>query len=46
MDLPKVCCLIETSEIPIRAISNHSRRDQNVKRGHLHSLHVWWAVPG
>ena len=36
--------LIETDEMPIRIISEHSRRDQNVRRGHLHSLHVWWAT--
>lgn len=35
--------LIET-DIPIGVISEHSRRDQNVKKGHLHSLHVWWAT--
>ncbi|MEM3484452.1 MAG: DUF1156 domain-containing protein [Candidatus Methanomethyliaceae archaeon] len=36
--------LIETDEMPIRVISQHSRRDQNVKKGHLHTLHVWWAT--
>jgi adenine-specific DNA methylase len=36
--------LIETDEMPIRIISEHSRRDQNVRRGHLHTLHVWWAT--
>ena len=31
--------LIET-DMPIGVISQHSRRDQNVKKGHLHTLHV------
>jgi len=35
--------LIET-DMPIGVISQHSRRDQNVKKGHLHTLHVWWAT--
>ncbi len=35
--------LIE-SDMPIGVISEHSRRDQNVKKGHLHTLHVWWAT--
>ncbi|MDI6869690.1 MAG: DUF1156 domain-containing protein [Coprothermobacterota bacterium] len=30
--------------MPIRIISEHSRHDQNVKKGHLHALHVWWAT--
>ncbi len=36
--------LIETDEFPIGVISQHSRRDQNVRKGHLHTLHVWWAT--
>jgi len=36
--------LIETDEMPIGVISEHSRRDQNVRKGHLHTLHVWWAT--
>ncbi|MDI6874595.1 MAG: DUF1156 domain-containing protein [Actinomycetota bacterium] len=36
--------LIETNEMPIRVISEHARKDQNVKKGHLHTLHVWWAT--
>ena len=35
--------LIEV-DLPINTISKNSRRDQNVKKGHLHSLHVWWAT--
>lgn len=35
--------LIET-DMPIATISQHSRRDQNVKKGYLHTLHVWWAT--
>ena len=36
--------LIETDEMPIGQISAHARRDQNVRKGHLHTLHVWWAT--
>jgi len=36
--------LIETDEMPIAAISAHARKDQNVRKGHLHTLHVWWAT--
>ena len=36
--------LIETDEMPIGVISAHSRKDQNVRKGHLHTLHVWWAT--
>ncbi|MFN3369427.1 MAG: DUF1156 domain-containing protein, partial [Thermus sp.] len=36
--------LIETDEMPIGRISEHARRDQNIRKGHLHSLHVWWAT--
>ena len=35
--------LIEV-DLPIRKISEHARRDQNVRKGHLHSIHVWWAT--
>lgn len=35
--------LIEV-DLPIKSISEHARRDQNVKKGHLHAMHVWWAT--
>lgn len=35
--------LIEV-DLPIRAISEHARKDQNIRKGHLHSMHVWWAT--
>jgi len=35
--------LIEV-DLPIRAISEHARKDQNVRKGHLHNVHVWWAT--
>ena len=31
-------------DLPIKVISEHARHDQNVKKGHLHALHVWWAT--
>lgn len=35
--------LIEV-DLPIRRISEHARRDQNIRKGHLHTMHVWWAT--
>jgi len=35
--------LIEV-DLPIRTISAHARRDQNIRKGHLHTIHVWWAT--
>ena len=39
--------LIEV-DMPIGVISQHARHEQNVKKGHkkghLHTLHVWWAT--
>jgi hypothetical protein len=32
--------LIETDEMPIGRVSEHSRKDQNVRKGHLCTLHV------
>ncbi len=36
--------LIETGEMPIGHVSEHARKDQNIRRGHLHSMHIWWAT--
>jgi len=44
MDRQSVRRLIETDEMPIRIISEYWRRDKNVKKGHLHTLHIWWAT--
>ena len=35
--------LIEV-DLPIRTISQHARKDQNIRKGHLHTIHVWWAT--
>lgn len=35
--------LIEV-DLPIKVISEHARHDQNIKKGHLHTMHVWWAT--
>jgi hypothetical protein len=32
--------LIETDEMPIGRMSEYSRKDRNVRKGHLHTLHV------
>ena len=41
MNYPKR--LIEV-DLPIRRISEHARKDQNIRKGHLHTMHVWWAT--
>jgi putative DNA methylase len=35
--------LIEV-DLPIKVISEHALHEQNAKKGHLHSIHVWWAT--
>jgi adenine-specific DNA methylase len=34
--------LIEV-DLPIKAISTHARREKSVRRGHISTLHIWWA---
>ena len=34
--------LIEV-DLPIRRISDHARREKNIRYGHIATLHVWWA---
>jgi len=40
----KYCKRLIEVDLPIKKISENARRDQNVKKGHLHTLHVWWAT--
>jgi putative DNA methylase len=40
MDYPKR--LIEV-DLPIKRISEHSRREKNIRQGHIATLHQWWA---
>ena len=35
--------LIEV-DLPIKEISAHARKDQNIRKGHLHRMHIWWAA--
>ena len=35
--------LIEV-DLPIKRISAHAQKDQNIRKGHLHTMHVWWAT--
>ena len=39
----KYCKRLIKVDLPIKRISEHARHDQDVKKGHLHSLHVWEA---
>ncbi|MCL5950401.1 MAG: DUF1156 domain-containing protein [Chloroflexi bacterium] len=34
--------LIEV-DLPIRRISEHARREKNIRQGHISTLHIWWA---
>lgn len=34
--------LIEV-DLPIKRISAHSRREKNIRHGHISTLHIWWA---
>jgi putative DNA methylase len=34
--------LIEVA-FPLEDVSAHSRREKNVRHGHISTLHIWWA---
>ncbi|MFA4888768.1 MAG: DUF1156 domain-containing protein [Candidatus Omnitrophota bacterium] len=34
--------LIEV-DLPIKRISEHSRREKSIRHGHISTLHIWWA---
>lgn len=34
--------LIEV-DLPIKRISAHARREKSIRRGHISTLHIWWA---
>jgi adenine-specific DNA methylase len=34
--------LIEVA-FPLEEVSKHSRRDKNIRHGHVSTLHIWWA---
>lgn len=34
--------LIEVA-FPLEEVSEHSRREKNVRHGHISTLHIWWA---
>ncbi len=40
MNYPKR--LIEV-DLPIKRISEHSRREKSIRHGHISTLHIWWA---
>jgi len=39
----KICRRLIEVDLPIKRISEYARKDQNVRKGHLHNMHVWWA---
>src|SRR5215210_5734571 len=34
--------LIEVA-FPLEEVSAHSRREKNIRHGHISTLHIWWA---
>ena len=42
--IPITCKRLIDVDIPVREISENALDEQNVRKGHLHSLHVWWAT--
>ena len=42
--IPTECKRLIEVDMPIRAVSESSSSEQNVRKGYLHSLHVWWAT--
>ena len=42
MTMPRRKRLIEVA-FPLEEVSAHSRREKNVRQGHISTLHIWWA---
>ena len=42
MTMPRRKRLIEVA-FPLEEVSAHSRREKNVRHGHISTLHIWWA---
>ena len=42
MTAPRAKRLIEVA-FPLEEVSAHSRREKNVRHGHISTLHIWWA---
>lgn len=43
MERPKYCKRLIEVDLPIKKISEHARREKSIRRGHIASLHIWWA---
>ena len=42
MTTPRCKRLIEVA-FPLEEVSAHSRREKNIRHGHISTLHIWWA---
>jgi adenine-specific DNA methylase len=42
--IPAQCKKLIEVDLPIKAVSVNALHEQKVKRGHLHSMHTWWAT--
>lgn len=43
MSAPQYAKRLIEVDLPIRAISAHARREKSIRRGHISTLHIWWA---
>jgi len=41
--MDKYCKRLIEVDLPIKRISAHASREKNIRRGHISSLHIWWA---
>ena len=39
----RLCKRLIEVDLPIRSISEHSRKEKNLRKGHPWHLHIWWA---
>ncbi len=42
--IPANCKRLIEVDMPVKAISQNANEEQNVRDGHLHDFHVWWAT--
>lgn len=41
--MEKYCKRLIEVDLPIKRISEHSRREKSIRHGHISTLHIWWA---
>jgi len=43
MTAPALCKRLIEVDLPIGVVSQHARREKNLRHGHISTLHLWWA---